>query len=102
METSKRKGVVKMDDKIAKAFAGKRFEQLHPRSTWPEWMRRCMVSYWSRDKQGKFLVGMTLTPKSTGDAFSFFQTTVDPDTGDTTVLIDLDLATLNGSDYVGF
>ena len=38
------------------------FEKRHPRETWPEWLKRCMMESYSKDKQGRFIVSFTLTP----------------------------------------
>ncbi len=52
-----------MDGNMAIAFAWDAFEKLHPRDTWPEWLNPCTVIGWSRDKQGRFIVSMTVSYK---------------------------------------
>ena len=91
-----------MDYETARAFAGDRFEKLHPRSTWPEWLMRCTVLNYTKDAEGRIVVSLAVTPKATNDAFSYFRVAVDRTTAETTVLEDRDLSTLNGPDFQGF
>jgi len=91
-----------MDDKTAGAFAGDRFEKLHPRDTWPEWLMRCTVPSYTTDREGRIVVSLGLTPKATNNGFSYFRVAVDRTTAETTVLEDRDLSSLHGPDFQGF
>jgi hypothetical protein len=91
-----------MDGETAMAFAGEEFEKRHPRETWPEWIRRCTVVSYSKDKQGRFVVSLCVTPKATNDAVAYFEVTVDSETAETTVLIDKDLSSFVGEELQGF
>ncbi len=91
-----------MDEETAMAFAGHRFEQLHPRDTVPAWLPRCTVIGWTKDSEGQFVVSFALTPKATNNAFAYFKVAVDRLTAQTTVLVDRDLYTLHGPDFQGF
>jgi hypothetical protein len=91
-----------MDYETAMAFAGDRFEKLHPRDTWPEWLVRCTVPGCTKDEQGRIVVSLGLTPKATNDGFAYFRVAVDRTTAGTTVPEDHDLSTLNGPDFQGF
>lgn len=84
------------------AFAGHRFQQLHPRQTVPAWLPRCTVIGWTKDDLGRFVVSFAVTPKATNNAFAYFEVAVDRDTGQTTLLEDRDLSTLHGPDFQGF
>jgi hypothetical protein len=52
-----------MDDVTALLAAFAQFEKRHPRETRPEWLKRCMMESYSKDKQGRFIVSFTLTPR---------------------------------------
>src|SRR4051812_16421188 len=91
----------KMDPETAMAFARDLFERLHPRNTWPVWLFRCIVLYWRKNNAGNYMVGMSLTPKLSREAFPLFEAQVDQNTGETTAIVDHDLASLKGEDYLG-
>lgn len=91
-----------MDFETACAFAGDRFEKLHPRETWPEWLRRCTVISYNKDAHGRIVVFFGVTPKATNNGFDYFSVAVDRTTAETTVLKDTDLSTIPWQDMQGF
>jgi hypothetical protein len=91
-----------MDEETAMAFAGHRFEQLHPRETVPPWLPRCTVISWTKDREGRFVVSFGVTPKATNNGFAYFKVAVNRSTAETTVLEDRDLTALHGPDFQGF
>lgn len=91
----------KMDWETAIAFATHCYLQLHPEGTQPEWRRRCTATGYTFDSQRGYVVEFTLTPAATLDAFAYFIVRVDPDDASMVVLEDMDLNTLNGSDFEG-
>lgn len=91
-----------MDFETAGAFAGDRFEKLHPRNTWPHWLMRCTVPNYTKDGEGRIVVSLAVTPKATNNAFAYFRVAVDRTTAETTVLEDRDLSALHGPDFQGF
>lgn len=91
-----------MDEETAMAFAGHRFQQLHPKETVPQWLPRCTVIGWTKDDAGRFVVSFAVTPKATNNAFAYFRVAIDRRTAETTVLEDRDLSALHGPDYQGF
>jgi hypothetical protein len=91
-----------MDGETAMAFAGQRFEQLHPRETWPEWLLRCSMASYHKDKTGSFVVSLSVTPVESNNSVKYFEAVVDPSSGDTTVTIDMDVFRFVGSELQGF
>lgn len=91
-----------MDGETAIAFAGHQFEQLHPRSTCPEWLGRCSTVCYTKDKSHRFIVSFAVTPKVTNDAVAYFRALVDPATAEVTVLIDRNLDDFIGESLQGF
>ena len=57
-----------MNAETAIAFAGHRFEELHPQHECPEWLARCTTIGYSKDERGWFVVRFALTPLATNDA----------------------------------
>jgi hypothetical protein len=102
MGRNEEKSTRRMDGETAMAFAGDAFELKHPRQTWPEWLTRCTVPGYSKDKDGRFVVSLAVTPKATNSAFVYFKVVVDPVTAETTILVDADLSTLIGEELQGF
>lgn len=91
-----------MDGETAMAFAGHCFQQLHPKSSCPEWLGRCTTISYRKDESSNYIVSFALTPKATNDAVSYFTVIVDPHTAATTVLVDRDLADFVGEELHGF
>lgn len=90
----------KMDGNTAMAFAGHRFEELHPKDTWPEWFRKGVVSSYSITRAGNYVVVLAVTLKSTKAADVFFKVEVDHLNGNTNVLIDRPVETYNPGELV--
>ncbi len=90
----------RMDYRTAIAFAIDRFVALHPEQ--PDWLSRCTTIGHRKDSSGRFIVILTITPIATNRAFSYFSAAVNPETAETTVLVDLDPGTLVGEEYQGF
>src|SRR3954452_13291372 len=101
-DNSKATARAPMDEEAAMAFAGHRFQQLHPKEMVPPWLPRCTVIGWTKDKAGRFVVSAAVTPKATNNAFAYFRVAVDRTTAETTVLEDRDLSTLHEPDFQGF
>lgn len=92
----------RMDHRTAHAFAGDRFEKLHPRHTWPEWLMRCTVISDAEDAEGRIVVSLSVTQKENNKAFAYFRVAVDRTTAEMSVLEDRDLTSLHGPTLQGF
>jgi len=102
MNNDKQTQRTRMDGKTAMAFAGHAFEQQRPRNTWPEWLQRCTVASYGKDKDGRFIVSLAVTLKATGNSETYFEALVDPETAETTVLTGKDPSQYLGEDLLGF
>jgi hypothetical protein len=91
-----------MDGETAIAFAGHRFQQLHPKETCPEWFGRCTTISYRFDDKRRFVVSFSVTPIATNDAISYFQVLVDPTTAETVVLLDRSFDEFVGEELQGF
>jgi len=91
-----------MDGETAMAFAGHCFQQLHPKTTCPEWLGRCTTVSYTKDDKQRYIVSFALTPNATKDAVSYFRVLVDPNTGETSVLLDRTLVYFMGPELQGF
>jgi tRNA-binding EMAP/Myf-like protein len=91
----------KMDTETAMAFAGHAFESLHPRPSWPYWLRDCLVTSVNRKKNGDYVISFAVTLKGTQDADSLFVVEVDCLSAETKVLVDQSLTKYDVSQLVG-
>ncbi len=92
----------RMDGETAIAFACHQFEQLHPKSSCPEWLARCTMISYHFDSNDIYIVAFSLTPIATNEGTRYFEVSVDPSTGETTVLLDEDLSGFAGIELQGF
>jgi hypothetical protein len=66
-----------MNGETAIAFAARRFEQLHPRDTWPEWLSRCTIPCYHFDGNDNIVVTFSVTPIATNNGIRYFEVAVD-------------------------
>ena len=91
-----------MDDQTAIAFVCHRFEELHPKSTCPEWLGRCTSIGHNWDNQRRYDMRFCLTPITTNNAVTYFRVIIDPATAEMTVLEDIGFASFVGEQLQGF
>jgi len=91
-----------MDDETAIAFASHEFVGRHPQETLPEWLARCTTVSIGKDAQRRLLVCFCVTPLSTNSSVGYFTVAIDPNTAETTVLLDCDLSEFVGETLQGF
>lgn len=92
----------KMDGETAMSFAMERFQQLHTRDSCPQWLSRCTTIGFHWDDEDNYTVSFAVTPKETNDAESYFKVVVNPETGETQVLLDRGLSAFSGEDLQGY
>ena len=91
-----------MDGETAMAFAGHRFQQLHPRETCPDWLLRCTTISYFWDSDDNYIVSFSVAPKATNDGVSYFTASVDPLSGEIKVLLDSGWSQFSGDEFQGY
>lgn len=64
MENNSKNGNKKDDNNSAVNIAWKKFEERHPRESWPDWLTRCIRISSSKITINNWLVKITVLPKS--------------------------------------
>lgn len=93
----------RMDYETAIAFAFGAFENLHARTTWPEWLFRCTTeSCGLRKDDANYYVKFTFTYFKTKQPVIYFEAAVNPLNAHVTVLIDRDPSEFIGEELAEF